>query len=72
MDEVKIVSKFTTNMLSKVLGALIRKKTECDVSIHINGVSATIDKEKVHVHLDVDAEFSKADAVRLLNETGLF
>ena len=61
MDEMKIGSKFTTGILSKLIAMLIRKKFGYDVELKLNEVNATVIDGKTHVHLDVDAELEKDD-----------
>ena len=42
MDEMKIGSKFTTGILSKLIAMLIRKKFGYDVELKLNEVNATV------------------------------
>ena len=53
MDEMKIGSKFTTGILSKLIAMLIRKKFGHDVELKLNEVNATVIDGKTHIHLDV-------------------
>lgn len=46
MDEMKIVSKFTTGMISKLLKMMLRKKLGYDIDIKLNEVTAKIDDGK--------------------------
>lgn len=56
MDEMKIGSKFTTGIISKLVSMVIRKKLGYEVELKLNEVNATVIDGKTHVHLDVDAE----------------
>lgn len=71
MDEMKIVSKFTTNMISKLVKMVLRKKLGYNVDIQLNEIKTTITDGKTHVHLDVDAELEKEELIRILKKIGL-
>ncbi len=71
MDEMKIVSKFTTNMISKLVKMVLRKKLGYDIDIQLNEIKTTITDGKTHVHLDVDAELEKDELVKILKKIGL-
>ena len=71
MDEMKIVSKFTTNMISKLVKMVLRKKLGYDIDIQLNEIKTTITDGKTHVHLDVDAELEKEELVKRLKKIGL-
>lgn len=71
MDEMKIGSKFTTSIVSKLVAMVIRKKLGYDVELKLNEVTATVVDGKTHVHLDVDAELEKDELVKILKNIGL-
>ena len=71
MDEMKIVSKFTTNMISKLVKMVLRKRLGYDIDIQLNEIKTTITDGKTHVHLDVDAELEKEELVKILKKIGL-
>lgn len=71
MDEMKIRSKFTTGIISKLVSMVIRKKLGYDVELKLNEVNATVTDGKTHVHLDVDAELSKEELTKILASIGL-
>lgn len=71
MDEMKIVSKFTTNVISKFVKMVLRKKLGYDVDIQLNEIKTTITDGKTHVHLDVDAELDKEELLKILKNVGL-
>lgn len=71
MDEMKIVSKFTTGMISKLLKMMLRKKLGYDIDIKLNEVTAKVDDGKTHIHLDVDAELGKEELTKILKSIGL-
>ncbi len=71
MDEMRIVSKFTTSMISKLLKIMLRKKLGYNIDIKLNEVTAKIDDGKTHIHLDVDAELEKDEFTKILKNIGL-
>ena len=71
MDDMKIGSKFTTGILSKLIAMLIRKKFGYDVELKLNEVNATVIDGKTHVRLDVDAELEKDELMKILKNIGL-
>lgn len=71
MDEMKIGSKFTTGIISKLVSMVIRKKFGYNVQLKLNEVNATVIDGKTHVHLDVDAELSKEELNKILASIGL-
>ena len=68
---MKIGSKFTTGIISKLVSMVIRKKLGYDVELKLNEVNATVTDGKTHVHLDVDAELSKEELTKILASIGL-
>ncbi len=68
---MKIGSKFTTGIISKLVSMVIRKKFGYDVELKLNEVNATVTDGKTHVHLDVDAELSKEELMKILASIGL-
>lgn len=71
MDEMRIVSKFTTGMISKLLKLVLCKKLGYDVDIRLNEITAKVDNGKTHIHLDVDAELEKDELTKILKSVGL-
>jgi len=71
MDEMRIESKFTTGIISKLIGMTVRKKLGYNVDIQLNEVRTTVIDGKTHVHLDVDAELSKEELNKLLKSIGI-
>lgn len=71
MDEMKIVSKFTRGVVSKILKMVIQKKTGYDVDIRLNEVTTTINDGKTHLHVDIDAELDKDELMKILKSIGL-
>lgn len=71
MDEVKIVSKFTRSVISKLIKTVLHKKLGYNIDIQLNEVNTTITEGKTHVHLDVDAELDKDELLKILKNIGL-
>ena len=68
---MKIGSKFTTGIISKLVSMVIRKKFGYDVQLKLNEVTATVNDGKTHVHLDVDAELTKEELNKILASISL-
>lgn len=68
---MKIGSKFTTGIISKLVSMVIRKKLGYDVQLKLNEVTAIVNDGKTHVHLDVDAELTKEELNKILASIGL-
>lgn len=66
MDEMKISSDFTTNLISKLLSRIIRKKTGCDICIQLNKINTIILNGKLYAHIDLDAEVEKKELLKLI------
>lgn len=71
MDEMKIGSKFTTGIISKLVSMVIRKKFGYDIDLKLNELNTTVIDGKTHVHLDVDAELEKDELMKILKSIGL-
>lgn len=71
MDEMRLESKFTTGLVSKIARKVIHDKLGYDVDIRLNKLRTTVIEEKTHVHLDVDLELTKEELDKLLKSIGL-
>lgn len=71
MDEMKIESKFTTGIVSRIAESAVRKKLGYDVEIKLNGLRTTVLDGEMHVHLDVDLKLSKEELSNLLKSIGI-
>lgn len=69
MDEMKITSKFTTGLLSKILTKILKRKLGCSIDICLNSITVSIVDGKTHAHLDADCDIPKEELARLLNGT---
>ena len=57
MDEMKISSKFTRMLLSKLAKGVLHKKLGYNVDIQLNELNASISDEKAHVHVSIALSF---------------
>lgn len=71
LDEMRIASRFLTNLVSKVINVVLRKKLGYDINIKLNEVRAINNDEKLKVHLDVDCELSRDELNKILETVGL-
>jgi len=71
MDEMRLESKFTTGLVSKIARKAVRTKLGYDVDIQLNKLRTTVIDDKTHVHLDVDLELTKEELDKLLKSIGL-
>ena len=70
MDEMNIISKFTTALVSKAAKVIIKKKLGVDMDIWLKEMKVTINDGNTHAHLDIDVELSKEELKKLLKESG--
>lgn len=69
---MKIVSRFTTGIVSSIINLVVRKKLGVIADVRLNEVQASVgDNGKTHIHLDLDAELSKEDLTKLLKGIGV-
>ncbi|NBH29115.1 CTP synthase [Lachnospiraceae bacterium] len=71
MDEMNIISKFTTALVSKAAKVIIKKKLGVDMDIWLKEMKVTINDGNTHAHLDIDVELNKEELKKLLKGSGL-
>jgi hypothetical protein len=71
MDEMRIESKFTTMIASKLAEKVVRDKLGYDVDIRLNRLRTTVMEEKMHVELNLDLELTKEELNKLLKSIGI-
>lgn len=69
MDEMNIVSKFTTNMISKIITKFLKQKLGYDVIVKMNEIKLNIDDGQAHIHLNVDANIDKSELTRIVKDS---
>lgn len=70
MDEMNIISKFTTAIVSKVAKVVIKKKLGVDMDIWLKEMKITVNDGNTHAHLDIDVELSKEELKKILKGSG--
>ena len=67
MDEMKITSKFTTNIVSKIITKILKQKLGYNAELKLNAIKINLDDEQAHIHLDVDADISKEELLKIIS-----
>ncbi len=70
MDEMRISSKFTRAIISKLLRTVAKKKLGYDADIQLNELLITIDDGRVHAHVSADADLTKEEFTKILQTIG--
>ncbi len=71
MDELKIGSKWMKNVIAKAARAALKKKLGLEAEIQLYELSAELADGKARIHLNIDAELTKDELVKLLKNVGL-
>ena len=73
MDELKLSlsTKLMKGIVSKLLSRLVQKKLGYKINIQLNGVNVEMKDEKIHLHIDADADLNKDDFTSSINNIGL-
>lgn len=71
MDEMRVTSKFTTGLISRVLRVFLKRKTGYEADIRLNEIRVTVSEGKARIHLDADAEIEQGVLMNILKDTGL-
>ena len=66
MDEIKLISKFMTGLLSKAIRMILKKNLSCDFGITVNSVNMAFTGSEVKLHLDIDGSLQKKDLEDLI------
>lgn len=72
MDEMKITSKFTRNVISKIIKKVLKKKFGYDIDVQLDQLNATFINEKAHIRLSIDADLDQAELMKILKNIGLY
>lgn len=67
MDEMKITSKFTTNIVSKIITKILKQKLGYNAELKLNTIRINLDDEQAHIHLDVDADINKEELLKIIS-----
>ena len=68
MDEMNIVSKFMTKIVSGILTKALENQLGCKVDLQLNEMKVKFDGLKAMAHLDINAELRTADIMKLSNK----
>lgn len=68
---MRIESKFTRTIISKLVKMVLQKKFGYDIDILLNELNATIIDGKAHVHLNIDAELNKDELTKIVRIIGI-
>lgn len=68
MDELNIVTGFTRTLISKMLRKTLQKKIGADIDTRFNTVKVNVVDDKAYIHLDLEAEISKSELMKLLKD----
>ena len=71
MDEMKIITKFSRGIVSKIVERIIHKSFGCRASIRLNDMNVTNDNDKAHIHLDIEADLEHSELLNILKNVGL-
>ena len=64
---MKITSKFTTNIVSKIITKILKQKLGYNAELKLNAIRINLDDEQTHIHLDVDADISKEELLKIIS-----
>lgn len=67
MDEmkIKISTKFMRGIVAKIASKIIASKLSIKADIQLNGISVEKINDKIHLHLDVDADIDEKDLLKI-------
>lgn len=71
VDKMIIGSRFTRNILNKLIEGILRKKTGCDIGIEINDADVSVIDRNMYVHLNVDVKLNNSEIMKILKSKGL-
>lgn len=72
MDIMRISSNLMKGMIAKLLKKAFKNKLGYEIDIILDEFEAAItDDGKAHVHLNIDAEMSKEELMKLIKNIGL-
>lgn len=67
MDEmkIKISTKFMRGIVAKIASKVIASKLGVKADIQLNGISVEKINDKIHLHIDVDADIDETSLLKL-------
>lgn len=68
MDEMNIISKFMTGIVSKIVTKILKDKLGYRIPIQINEIKVKIDEGgQAHIRLNVEADIDKSELIKIIN-----
>lgn len=71
MDIMKIGSNLMKGVIAKLLKKVLKNKLGYEIDIILDEFEATITDGKAHIHLNIDADMSKEELMKLIKNAGL-
>lgn len=68
MDEMNVISKFLTGVISKIMNKVLKKKLGYEMGFKLNEVRAKIIDGKTHIHLDIDVEMDNEELMKMIGK----
>lgn len=65
---MRIANGLTRNAISKLVTAILRKKTEYDVEILINEMNVSLSDGRARVHMNVYGDISQEDLAKVIKK----
>ena len=65
---MRIANGLTRNAISKLVTAILRKRTEYDVEILINEMNVSLSDGRAHVHMNVYGDISQEDLAKVIKK----
>lgn len=72
MDElnIKLSTKIMRNMVAKIMSKKLSKAIGCNIDIQLSEMEVKTYDGKVHIHMNVNAESTNEDILKLLKTIG--
>lgn len=65
MDDINIVSKFITKIVSGIIAKALEKQLGCKINLEFNEIKIKFDGNRALAHFDLNAEIRTADIMKL-------
>lgn len=68
MDELKIVTNFSRNLIEKLVKKAVKNQLGYEVSVNLQELTAVVTGEKAKLHLNVNVEVDNAALKKILED----
>ena len=68
---LKLSTKFMRSMVANLISKALYKKMGYDINILLNEIEVKKENGKIMLHVDVDAELSNSEFVKILKSIGM-